>query len=342
MSKLCFSPREFTVRRIFRCVRQIAAGLVVLFGCSSNVFGQSKDPGFATPIRVRIATPGPSLSYFPVQVASQKGFFKKQGIEVEYVQMSSGPVTVSALMNREIDYTTIVGPSATAAVNGAPLKVICFTSVKLQHSLISRPEINSPKDLNGKRIGVGSLRDVTWYEVQYVIEKYGLRDVKIIAAGQNQRNLAAMQAGAVEAAIISPPYDLKAIDELGLKRLIRMGEILPIPQVGLVTYEDKIKKNRDEVLRVLRATIDGLEYVKAKPNREEVIQMAAKWIKLTPAQSEKAFSSVEDTYSSNCIPTAEQAAAYLPMLKATTQSTSDISPAMVFSFALAETAAGKK
>jgi NitT/TauT family transport system substrate-binding protein len=313
-------------------IAMLLVTILMLSALSPKVFSQTRE---AT--KVRIANPGPSMSYFPVYVAQQKGFFKKHGIETEFILMSSGPTSVAALLNREIDYSTVLGPAATTAVRGAPLKIICFTSVKLQHSLFARPEIYSPKDLSNKRIGVGPLRSLTWYEVQFVIQKYGLQNTTIIAAGQNQRSLAALQAGGIDAAIISVPLDIKA-EEMGLRRLIRMGEILPVPQVGLATTEDKIKKNPEEVLRILRATIEGLTYVRSKSNRKDVVDIVAKWINLTPAQAEKAFASVEDTFSQDCIPTPEQANAYLPMLKVTTESKEDISPSTVFSFALAETA----
>ena len=281
----------------YRRVATISLVLLInLLTFSRELIAQSRDLK-----KIRIANPGPSMSYFPIYVAQQKGFFKKHGIEAEFILMSSGPTSVAALLNREIDYSTVLGPAATTAVRGAPLKVICFTSVKLQHSLFARPDIFTPKDLSNKRIGVGPLRSLTWYEVQFVIQKYGLQNTTIIAAGQNQRSLAALQAGGIDAAIISVPLDIKA-EEMGLRRLIRMGDILPVPQVGLAATEDKIKKNPEEVLRVLRATIDGLTYVRSQSNRQDVINIVAKWINLSVAQSEKAFVSVEDTFSQDCIP----------------------------------------
>jgi len=74
-------------------------------------------------------------------VALQKGFFARRGFDVEVIQMAAGLVA-PALLNRAIDYTTIPSGPATAGAPGAPLKV-SFTSVKLQHVLVSRPEISA-------------------------------------------------------------------------------------------------------------------------------------------------------------------------------------------------------
>jgi hypothetical protein len=63
--------------------------------------------------------------------------------------------------------------------------------------------------------------------------------------------------------------------------------------------------------------------------------MIGRWIKLTPSQSAAAFGAVEDTFSSDCIPTPDQADSYLSMLKVTTDSKDMISPAAVFNFSRA-------
>jgi ABC-type nitrate/sulfonate/bicarbonate transport system substrate-binding protein len=154
-------------------------------------------------------------------VAYRKGYFTKQSLEVDFVQMTAS-ITVPALLNREVDYTVVLGPAASAAARGAPLKIICFTSVKLQHTLVVRPEIASVKDLTGRKIGVGALRDLTWYEAQFLIDKYNLGpNTNIVTLGQASLGMAALQSGNIDAAILSVPQDIKA-EEVGLKRLVQM------------------------------------------------------------------------------------------------------------------------
>jgi NitT/TauT family transport system substrate-binding protein len=275
-------------------------------------------------------------------VAYEKGLFRKQSLNVEFVQMSAS-ITVPAILNREVDYTVVLGPAASAAVREAPLKIICFTSVKLQHTLVVRPEIASVRDLVGKKIGVGALRDLTWYEAQFLIEKYNLGpSTTIVTLGQSNLGVAALQARNIDAAIISVPQDIKA-EEMGLKRLIQMGDILPVPQVGLATHINKIKNSREEVLRVIKASIEGLEYVRS--NGEETTAIIAAWAKLTPEQAAKAFDAVKDTFSARCIPTPEQEKSYLSVLKVTAALNENVPPSAVFDFSLAETikeTSGKK
>jgi NitT/TauT family transport system substrate-binding protein len=211
---------------------------------------QLKTPVSGT--KIRLAVPSPSLSYLPIYVALQKGFFARRGFDMEVIQMAAG-LTVPALLNRAIDYTTVPSGVATAGARGAPLKVICFASVKLQHLLISRPEIMTVTDLAGKRIGAGGFGTLPAYEVRVLIDRYRLGPGTIIVPlNSSTDRLIGTQKGTIDAGIVPAPLDLRA-EEMGLKRLLHMGTILPIPQAGLATTEEKLKTGPGEVIEVLKS-----------------------------------------------------------------------------------------
>ena len=286
--------------------------------------------------KIRLATPPPSLSYLPIHVALQKGLYAKRGFDVEVIQMAAG-LAAPALLNRSIDYTTIPSGPATAAARGLPLKVICFTSVKLQHVLISRPEIMTVTDLAGKRIGAGSLGTLPAYEVRVLIDKFRLgSNTIIVPLNSTNDRIIATQKGNVDAAVVSAPFDLKA-EELGLKRLLQIGSILQIPQAGLATTEEKIKNGRNEVIEFLKATNEGLDYTSSQ--REGTVEIIAKWMSLSRSTAARVYDSVRDTYSQNGIPSEEQANAYIAMLGATAGLKGDVSGASIFDFAVAAEAA---
>jgi NitT/TauT family transport system substrate-binding protein len=288
---------------------------------------QQKTPVSGT--KIRLAVPSPSLSYLPIYVALQKGFFARRGFDMEVIQMAAG-LTAPALLNRAIDYTTVPSGVATAGARGAPLKVICFASVKLQHLLISRPEIMTVTDLAGKRIGAGGFGTLPAYEVRVLIDRYRLGPSTIIVPlNSSADRMIGTQKGTIDAGIVPAPLDLRA-EELGLKRLLHMGTILPIPQAGLATTDEKLKTGRGEVIEVLKATIEGLDYTWTQ--REGTVDIIAKWMNLNAAQAAKAYDSVKETFSKNGIPSDEQAKAYIAMLSATAGLKGDFSPASIFDF----------
>ena len=286
--------------------------------------------------KIRIATAAPSLSYFPIYAAVQKGFFARRGFDVEMIQMAAS-LTAAALLNRAVDYTIIPSTIATAAARGAAAKVIMFASVKLQHTLVVRADINAVTELAGKKIAGSGFGNLVAYEIQFLIERYKLGPkTTIINAPSSIDRLIAVQKGLAEAAIIAAPADIKG-EEMGLKRLIQMGTLLQIPQAGLAATDEKIKTNRGEVIEVLKAAIDGLEYTANQ--REDATALIGKWMALTPTQAVKAYDSVKDTYSRDGVPTLEQSKAYIAMLAATAGLSADLPAATIFDFSLSAAAA---
>jgi NitT/TauT family transport system substrate-binding protein len=317
--------------------------LLVLFVLSSQFYcsaSPTTSSVFAadtpTKTKIRIATASPSLSYLPIYAAVKKGFFAKRGFEVEMIQMNA-TLTAAALLSRAVDYTVIPSTIATAAARGAPAKVIHFSSVKLQHTLVSRAEFSTVAELAGKRFGSGGLGNLTAYEINFLIDRYHLGPkTTIVAIAASTDRLIAVQKGITEAAIIAAPLDLKG-EEMGLRRLLHMGAVMPIPQAGLAATDEKIKTKRSEVIEVLKACIEGLEYTAAQ--REDATDMIGKWMALTPSQALKAYDSVKDTFSRDGVPTAEQSKGYIAMLAATAGLSADLPAAAIFDFSLSAAAA---
>ena len=305
--------------------------IIAIFGVPPAVWAQTRSK-----TKISIATASPSLSYLPIYIAVKKGFFAKRGFDVEMIQMNAS-LTAPALLNRSVDYTTIPSTIATAAARGAPAKVIFFASVKLQHMLLARSDIATVNDLAGKKIAASGFGNLTSYEIQFLIDRYRLGSkTTIVSVISSTDRLIAMHKGIADAAIISAPLDLKG-EEMGLKRLLHMGTILQIPQAGLATTEEKIKTKRSEVLDVLKASIEGLEYTLSE--REENSEIISKWMALNPSQGVRAYDSVKDTFSRNGIPTDEQSKAYIAMLAATAGVSAELKPESIFDFSLAAAAA---
>ena len=126
-------------------------------------------------------------------------------------------------------------------------------------------------------------------------------------------------------------------EEMGLKTLLHVGTILPIPQAGLATSDEKLKTGRAEVMDVLKAMIEGLEYTANQ--REGTIEIIGRWMNLNPAQAAKAYESVRDTFSRDGVPSDEQLKAYITMMGATAGLRPDTPTSALFDFSLAGEAA---
>lgn len=232
--------------------------------------------------RVRVAYSAISGAMGPLWMAHDLGLFSRQGLDVQLLYIGGGSVATQALIGGDVQFVRL-GASAVvqASLRGAELKMIANTINRLVFSLMSRPEIQSPSDLRGKKIGVTRLGGSTDFALELALKKWGIRrgtDVAVIQAGGMPQLLGAITAGSVDAGVISPPTNLRAL-KLGLKELVDFGD-LPIlyPNSPLATTQAYLDKNRDVALRFLRAYSEGIHRVKA--DRETTLKIFAKYTKV--------------------------------------------------------------
>jgi ABC-type nitrate/sulfonate/bicarbonate transport system substrate-binding protein len=238
--------------------------------------------------RIAIATPSRGLFEFPVVVSMRKGFFKSEGLDVDKIQMQPA-IGVKALISGDVDYLLAWGSALRAAVTGVPIKAVVGLAGRPLHVLIARQEIKTPKELKGKIIGVDSVAGTVDYLSRVAVRHFGFepeKDVKIIVTGESPTRLAALRAGSIDATPIDVAFAVKAEDE-GFRRLIYLGDIIELPLSGIAVMDQKLQTQREQVKRVVRATVRGSRFM--KQNRAETVQMLSDYLKITPAQSAKAY-----------------------------------------------------
>ena len=248
--------------------------------------------------RVSFATPSRGLFEFPVVVTMRKGFYKDEGIEVDKVQMQPA-LGVKALISGDVDYLLAWGSALRAAVTGVPIKAVVGIAGRPLHVLVARPGIQTPKDLKNKVIGVDSVAGTVDYLARVAVRHFGMepeKDVKIIVTGESPTRLAALRSGAIDATPIDVAFAVKAEEE-GFKRLVYLGDLIELPLSGMAVTDHKLQTQRDQVRRVVRATVRGTRYF--KQNRNEVVQMLSDYLHITPAQAAKAYDTSLSSFSDN-------------------------------------------
>jgi len=257
-------------------------------------------PKVAHAERIAIATPSRGLFEFPVVVAMRKGFFKSEGLDVDKIQMQPA-IAVKALVSGDVDYLLAWGSALRAAVTGVPIKAVVGLAGRPLHVLVARPEIKSPKDLKGKIIGVDSVAGTVDYLSRVAVRHFGFepdKDVKIIVTGESPTRLAALHAGSIDATPIDIAFAVKAEDE-GFHRLVYLGDLIELPLSGIAVMNQKLQAQREQVKRVVRATVRGTKYM--KQNRGETVQMLADYLRITPAQAAKAYDASINSFTDDGI-----------------------------------------
>jgi ABC-type nitrate/sulfonate/bicarbonate transport system substrate-binding protein len=225
---------------------------------------------------IRIGIPGKLVDFSPFYVGSKTGIYRSEGLEPQFIVMRSG-IIIPALLSGELDYTTIYGSTIRSAVSGLPLKVIATLITKQSFFLYAHPEIKRVQDLKGKRIAISGFASSTDKAAREAIKPAGLealRDVTLIAMGETSVRFQSLLSGAIEAAILTPPYTVMA-EQKGMRNLVWLGDILgDTPSNGLSTSSKKLKEQPDQVQRFLRASVRSMIYTRGHKQEALPILMA--------------------------------------------------------------------
>lgn len=206
--------------------------------------------------KVHVAISNFSASYIPMQLAQKRDFYAEEGLSVELILMA-GLTSTRALIGNSVEFGSASNP--TAAVQGAKLKILMVFNDKPPGEFIAQPGIKTMTELRGKRVGgstVGSL-DYGW--LREVLPKFGLqleKDVNFVPVGSTSSRYAALRAGSIDAASLSPPSSLLA-QSTGYPTLFRFADHLEDIQASIVASDDRLARQADLVRRFMRATVKG-------------------------------------------------------------------------------------
>jgi ABC-type nitrate/sulfonate/bicarbonate transport system substrate-binding protein len=209
--------------------------------------------------RFNISIAGLTLSYVPLYYAQDKGFFAQEGLDLQ-VLVVRGVIGVSSLVSGEIEVTCHAGSGFSAALRGVPIKINSVTRDRPIHELIVAPNINSPAELKGKAIAVGSLDGTAAVMTRRILQAKGLdgqKDVNLLSMDTPAR-LQSLFSGRVAGAMMTPPSVYMAQDQ-GYKVFGRGRDYMRFLQTGVVTKDSNIKQKREKLVRFLRVWNRGLK-----------------------------------------------------------------------------------
>ena len=259
---------------------RVRVHVVVVFLLMKLLFILSAGAAHSETIRIAYSAISGAMS--PLWVAHDFGLFRWQGLDVQLLYIGGGSVVTQALLGGDVQFVRL-GANAViqSSLRGANLKMIANTINTLVFSLMSRPEIQTAKDLKGKKVGVTRLGGSTDFALELALKKWGLRrgsDVAVLQTGGMPQLLGAISGGVVDAGVISPPTNLTGA-KLGLKELVDFGDIgIVYPNSPLATTQLFLEKNRATALQLLRAYSEGIHRVKT--DREGTIKALAKYTKV--------------------------------------------------------------
>jgi len=227
--------------------------------------------------KVRLSISAVDISFLTAGLASKRGFFRDEGLDVEIIRMNAN-VSITALSTGDIYYTMIFASVVRGALRGMPMKVVSSYMDSSTHLLMARPEYKSLKDLKGKTLAVSTFGATSDVAARMMFKQGGVdpeRELKIIPLGAERSRYTALREGIVDVAVLSPPADSEAT-RLGFNVLSRFFEHFKLPFTGLGVNTKKLKEKPDEVKRMIKAALRANRFV--RQNREGTIQTLMDWV----------------------------------------------------------------
>lgn len=211
-------------------------------------------------------------------VPKEAGIYKKYGLDVNLVYVA-GSQAIATLISG--DAQIVQGSGAAAILSrlaGSEVKMVGAVINVIPMSLVTSPDISSPKELKGKTLGVSRYGSLTDLGLQKAMSEWGLdpaKDIKTIQTGGVPENLLFMQQGVIKGALISSPT-LEKAKEMGYRELLNLADLkFRYPATALVATDSFIKNRPQTLERFLKATLEGTKYAKGNP--EFTIKLLGKY-----------------------------------------------------------------
>lgn len=227
-------------------------------------------------ITVSLVTP--SAAYMDHLVAIEKGYFREQNLNVEYIRAGGG-VATPALLSGELHLSTSAGSALSAGLRGGPVKIVYTNLSRPSYKFIStRPDIQTLKDLTGKKIAINTFGDTQHLATLLLLKKYNIpsTSVLIVAMGRNETRFAAFKAAAIDATLLLP-RDVLQIGQSKGAVLADIGKEIQLIWSGAVTSNKLLAENRGLIERFIAGAVRGREY--ARRFKDRTLGIIAKYDK---------------------------------------------------------------
>jgi len=231
--------------------------------------------------KIRIAIPSIVIDFAPLWIAREKGFFRDERIEAEITYIQGNIRGVQSLLagDVQVGIAGSAGPISARAA-GEDTVIVAVPMNRLDYTFVARQPVKNPSDLNGKKIGIGSVGGSDEVATRIALEhlKVDPASVTKLQIGGSAERLAALRSGSIDAANIGGATFIGG--GAGLHKVIDLIELgVEFPFTAIFTTRRYAQANREAVLAMIRGYMRGVRFF--QQNKEESITITARNLRTT-------------------------------------------------------------
>ncbi|HEY3306371.1 MAG TPA: ABC transporter substrate-binding protein [Candidatus Binatia bacterium] len=218
--------------------------------------------------KIHVGVPAVSMGNIVIFVAKEAKLFEKHGLDADPVVMQGSGIVSRALVAGSVAIAPVATPTVMNAVlAGSDMVILAHTMPGVVQSLMVRADIKRDEDLKGKTIGVTTFGSLTDFLVRYLAKRKGLspdKDFALLQIGADPERLIALKQGKIQGATLSHPAFILA-QRAGFNVLWDFFKDVEYPWSEIATTRSQIQRDRDLVLRYMRAHLEGIALFKKDP-----------------------------------------------------------------------------
>lgn len=207
-----------------------------------------------------------------MDLADTLGFYRREGLTVDFVRVQSTPLAIVALKtgNADLANISLSGALQLAGQRVMKVKAVLSPDKAIRYLIASHSDVPSIKALEGFTLGIGGVGSLDHSMTRLVLAAHGVdvEKVKIVALGEPHTRALALSARRIDATTMSVGTWSRFRDRPGLKVLLSDDDYFnaaPVLNKVIVAEQDVVTARRPAVERFVAALVKASRTFAADP-----------------------------------------------------------------------------
>ena len=255
-----------------------------IFLLLGSLFVLLSPPAALAQTKLRVGYSSVSAGQSVIWVTKEAGLFQKNGLDVELLFVPSASLMTQALIGQSLPLAITSGATAIEGqINGHDLVILAMLKkTPALTYIVGSKHITKPDQLKGKKLGISRFGSVSDFLLRVALRELNIdatKEVTILQIGGTPLRTAALQAGSIDATLLTPEEKVSA-ERFGINVLFDLRELgLEFFTNDLVTTRAFLKQEREATRRFVKALVEGIHYYKT--HKTESLDIMAKYMRTT-------------------------------------------------------------
>ena len=236
-------------------------------------------PAVTTPVfgqTIRLAMISEGTNAWPLYVAQEEGFFKREGLQVDVTVTRSSARQLDELKKGGFDIGIQQSDHIVRAVEeGSDLFIFMAQAHAPELTLVGAPDTASIEGLRGRTVAVDGTRSGYALLLRKLLADHGLKegDYTLRELGGSQERFDSLQSGQAAASWLNPPFDRRLLAS-GFRRLATTEESFPgYPGQIAGARRSWARANEKQLVAFIRAMDAAYAWLQDPKNRGEAMRV---------------------------------------------------------------------